>query len=701
LAVGSVVHSTSAADLPFDAASDLAQSATATGAAGPVAVTGSSLGALVITPTFDSSITGNANAAAIEVMINNAISIYESLFNDPITVSIYFRYATTAADGSTPLSATTIAQSTSTAYDAGWSGFIAALEADATSANDATANVSLPGSALTTGIVFSSANGRALGAATPGTLSANGSNNMGGTYDGVVTLNSAFTFAFTRPPSASQVDAQRATEHEMDEVLGLGSFIGQPFTDLRPQDLFSWSGAGTRNTTTTGSRYFSIDGGTTDLVGFNQTAGGDFGDWLSQMSCPQTTPYVQNAFSCADQTADVTKTSPEGINLDVIGYSLILPTPTPTRTPPNTPTNTPVPATPSNTATRTATSTPTRTPSNTPSNTPTQTRTATPTNTFATPTQTRTATPTNTLAAPTVVLDPLSAPIPVGGSITLTGHGFTAGSVIALYVATSSGVQQAGPFTPASHTATSLFWNVPATVPLANGFATVQIVNTDEGFIASNVEPALLEGAAAAGLPGITAINGVALSAPDLSVPLANVATVAVQNMNMTVTGTGFTNPVVALYSSIPAVALEPLAGGTSTQIQVPVPANIPTGPGSIQVLNRPSFEGSIFVSLSIGERIRLDSVQQVGPTITVNGAGFSSLTVISFFNAQGGGVVNLGGLVNGHSLIPITLLSSHQFTFQVPSGAVSGPAYVQALNPPFIPFTSTGSAPGGAFTLM
>jgi hypothetical protein len=33
-------------------------------------------------------------------------------------------------------------------------------------------------------------------------------------------------------------------------------------------------------------------------------------------------PYVQNAFSCVGQFADVTATSPEGINLDVIGYDL-------------------------------------------------------------------------------------------------------------------------------------------------------------------------------------------------------------------------------------------------------------------------------------------------------------------------------------------------------------------------------------------
>src|SRR5207253_2330102 len=48
-------------------------------------------------------------------------------------------------------------------------------------------------------------------------------------------------------------------------------------------------------------------------------------DWLSSTSCPQTKPYVQNAFVCPGQYSDVTASSPEGISLDVIGYDLILP----------------------------------------------------------------------------------------------------------------------------------------------------------------------------------------------------------------------------------------------------------------------------------------------------------------------------------------------------------------------------------------
>jgi hypothetical protein len=48
-------------------------------------------------------------------------------------------------------------------------------------------------------------------------------------------------------------------------------------------------------------------------------------------ACPQSHPHVQNAFACPDQSSDISATSPEGINVDVIGYDLVnAPTPTPT-----------------------------------------------------------------------------------------------------------------------------------------------------------------------------------------------------------------------------------------------------------------------------------------------------------------------------------------------------------------------------------
>ena len=49
---------------------------------------------LVINPTFDSTITSDPDAVAIEASINAAINFYETYFTDPIAVSITFQEMT-------------------------------------------------------------------------------------------------------------------------------------------------------------------------------------------------------------------------------------------------------------------------------------------------------------------------------------------------------------------------------------------------------------------------------------------------------------------------------------------------------------------------------------------------------------------------------------------------------------------------------
>ena len=275
---------------------------------------------LVIHPTFDSSITNNPNAAAIQATISRAISFHESLFTDPITIQIRFRFSTTTPDGM-HLPMGTLARTDLVLYPISWSSYISALRADAKSSNDTQANANLPGTALSANIRPSSAGGRAVGLNTPPAMFADGSVGQGGPYDAIVTLNSAAPFQFSRPPSPGNFDAQRSIEHEVDEAIGLGSRLGGNGNDLRPQDLFTWSSPGNRNISTSGTRYFSIDGGVNNIVNFSQDPDGDLGDWFSEQ-CPQTHPYVQNAFGCAGQYSDISATSPEGINLDVIGYDL-------------------------------------------------------------------------------------------------------------------------------------------------------------------------------------------------------------------------------------------------------------------------------------------------------------------------------------------------------------------------------------------
>ena len=171
--------------------------------------------------------------------------------------------------------------------------------------------------------------------------------------------------------------------------------------------------------------------------------------------------------------------------------TVVAPTPTVTSTPTLT-------LTPTVTLTATLTATITATPTKTPTATPTRTWTpsATPTQSFTpsqtltpsltpTRTQTRTLTSTRTFTPlPEVHLSPILSPIVIGGSMSLSGSGFTAGSRVVLFIATPTGVQAFGPLTR-DVWATGFGTSSP-TIPLGNGFGTVVVVNTDQGFIQSN-----------------------------------------------------------------------------------------------------------------------------------------------------------------------------------------------------------------------
>jgi glucose/arabinose dehydrogenase len=303
------------------------------------------------------------------------------------------------------------------------------------------------------------------------------------------------------------------------------------------------------------------------------------------------------------------------------------------------------------------------------------------------------------------VLDPISSPIVVGGTLVLSGSGFTAGSVVELFVGTASGPAAHGPFVPDAWSAGSLTWSVDPGIALGNGFGTVQVVNTDQGYAASNLRSQLLYGAGGANIPTIFSVDGIGLRPADPSTPTANVETVVVQGATVTIGGSGFSDPLVNLFTAEGSEGpLTPLDGGSSTRIQVVIPPTAPTGPGSLQVVNSP-YTGNVVsnaVSLPIGARIDINGVSQTATTVTAVGTGFSSRTVVNLFNGQGGGAVNLGGLdAGGNAKIPLTSVSATRLTFEVPAAAADGPAFVQLLNPPFIPFSSTGNDPDGAFHLV
>ena len=284
---------------------------------------------ITIHPTFDATITRDPNAAAIESTINSAINYYDTTFTtgfSPLTVNITF-----AEGGGLGSSLTTV-------YSVPYASFISALHAaSAGNATDTAALAGLPVTATTNpvngsaSIDLKSANCRALGMAC--TLAS----------DGTITLNTAIT----SPPGSSGPNAYSllaVTEHEIDEVLGLGSDAnntGNPFfNDPMPEDLFRYGLSGARVYNTPAGfdgAYFSLDG-RTFLVLFNNLAnGGDYGDWWSNNGGgnpgPNPPPRVQDAFAFPGTNPTLANAlgQPEVVALDALGYNLApVATPEPT-----------------------------------------------------------------------------------------------------------------------------------------------------------------------------------------------------------------------------------------------------------------------------------------------------------------------------------------------------------------------------------
>ncbi len=314
----------------------------------------------------------------------------------------------------------------------------------------------------------------------------------------------------------------------------------------------------------------------------------------------------------------------------------------------------------------------------------------------------------------------VSSPVLVGGAFSINGSGFSAGAKVNFFVSTASGSINQGPFTPATITPTYLKVNVPATVPMGQGVVALQVVNTDQHFASSGVVTAQLAGAAGAGIPTINAINLVSLAATSTNPAYAidNVETVVPRGGTVVLQGSGFdtvNGVAVDVFCAAAGGKVGPFfinpgdPGLSATSVSLTLPASgpyaPPVGPASFVISNRGS-DGSYAsksnaVSAPIGSRIHVMAVAQSGGELIVDGTGFSTLTVINLFNAHSGGAVNLGGLaMTGAPAIPITLVSDTEIRFAIPAGAVAGPAYVQAINPPFVPYTSSGNDPGGAIIL-
>ncbi len=266
---------------------------------------------LIITPTFDSSITSSPNAVSIEDTIDTAISMFESTYSNPIDADIYFQSTTTGLGSSN-------FYYYEVSYISFYNGLVAnnanpaAIAGLNSNGGDADTNGGINPVTGTPEIDIKSANARALGInIAPGCVPTGTAGNMtctsgGGTaYDGIVSLNTSITY----PPQANNgvnYGLLSTVEHEIDEILGLGSSL--PNTDASsgtvnflagnpaPEDLFRYTApgvfAGPTNCASPAPAFLSYSGATV-LTYFNSACnGGDFGDWAGAGY-----PQVQDAFA--------------------------------------------------------------------------------------------------------------------------------------------------------------------------------------------------------------------------------------------------------------------------------------------------------------------------------------------------------------------------------------------------------------------
>ena len=270
---------------------------------------------LTIIPTFDGSITSDSNSGAIEAGINAMITRVEADITNPITVNITYAEENSGLGGSESFFYPNIPYST----------YLNSLQHNQIlSPSDNTALASLPAGpnnpvdgspGVNVNVMLATALGIQNFTGTAGTISLN---------------TSIMNLARTGSQNPSFYDLQSVAGHETDEILGIGGPVRSSQTRRLVRLvclIFSvrlpWCASFTTNPSV--NAYFSIDGGTTNLVNFDQNNEGraDFADWgngIPNAEAGNIPPQMQDSFGTPGAMVNI---GPNELTaLDVVGYNL-------------------------------------------------------------------------------------------------------------------------------------------------------------------------------------------------------------------------------------------------------------------------------------------------------------------------------------------------------------------------------------------
>lgn len=273
----------------------------------------------------------------MESAIDTAIANIDVLYSNPGTVNIVFKQA----------SGSFVGQSETADYDTTYSQYVGLLTAvSATEPSNSVLSTAIAN--LASGnqpgaggdVLFTTADAMTvlgLGATSGVTPCFNSSGTFVSTcnqiYDGVITLSNSLSLNYTSSPVSGEYSAIATTEHELDEILGGGgqgsvlNLIADGMTqydnDVGVLDLYRYAAPGVPSFSTSSgaTAYFSVNGGVTDIIGFNQNSSGDFADFGPN-------GYVQSAFGTLGTVPAYTAASPEYEMMEAIGYDGAVPEPT-------------------------------------------------------------------------------------------------------------------------------------------------------------------------------------------------------------------------------------------------------------------------------------------------------------------------------------------------------------------------------------